>query len=246
MTLEARIPSKARTGIAAVTCAAVLVPLLAPTCASATSFTQTNLASDVPGLAAFLDPNLQNPWGMAFSITSPFWISDQGTNVATLHQGTGAQVPLVVSTPPGPTGIVFNSSTSFVVSSGAQSGPAAFVFATLSGQIAWWNPAVPSPPTSTMAQTAFTATDGAVYTGLAGANNGAGNFLYAADFRNAKIDVLNASFQKVTLSGSFTDPNLPAGYAPYNIQTLNGKLYVAYAKVDPATGKARRRPTRAS
>jgi hypothetical protein len=122
--------SKARIGIAALTCAAVLVPLLAPTCASATSFTQTNLASDIPGLAAFLDPNLQNPWGMAFSITSPFWISDQGTNVATLYQGTGAQVPLVVSTPPGPTGIVFNStgsSTSFVVSSGAQLGPATFL-----------------------------------------------------------------------------------------------------------------------
>jgi uncharacterized protein (TIGR03118 family) len=89
-----------------------------------------------------------------------------------------------------------------------------------------------------MAQPGFTATDGAKYTGLAIANNGLGNLLYAADFRNGKIDVINNTFQKLTLSGSpFTDPNLPAGYAPYNIQNLNGKLYVTYAKID-ANGKA--------
>jgi uncharacterized protein (TIGR03118 family) len=242
MTLEARIPSKARTGIAALTCAAVVVPLLAPTCALATSFTQFNLTSDIPGLAAFQDPRLQNPWGMALPLAPVFWISNQATSIATIYNDAGVPNALAVSTSPSPTGNVFNPTTSFVVSSGAQSAPAIFLFATLSGEIVGWNPTVPSPPLSTVTTPGFKATDGAVYTGLALGNNGVGSFLYAADFRLGKIDVLNASFQKVTLSGSFTDPNLPSGYAPYNIQTLNGKLYVAYAKVDPVTGKASQTP----
>jgi hypothetical protein len=102
MTLETHIPFKARARIAALTFAAAMVPLLAPS-AFAISFEQTNLVSDLPGLAANQDPNLVNPWGMATNGGSPFWISDQGANVATLYNGAGiAQPPgqpLVVSTP---------------------------------------------------------------------------------------------------------------------------------------------------
>jgi uncharacterized protein (TIGR03118 family) len=146
----------------------------------------------------------------------------------------------------GPTGAVLNPNGfgSFVANNGVQSGLAVFLFATLSGQIDGWSPNVPStnPSQRQIAQPGFTATDGAKYTGLAIANNGLGSFLYAADFRNGKIDVINNTFQKTTLSGSFKDPNLPAGYAPYNIQNLDGKLYVTYAKVDAKWHRERLRP----
>jgi uncharacterized protein (TIGR03118 family) len=235
MRLEAHTPSKARTGIAALNfaaaaaCAAVSLGL-APDCALASTYLQTNLTSDISGLAANTDPNLKNPWGMAFSFTSPFWLSDQATNVATLYNSAGIPQPLVVSTTPGPTGNVFNGTSSF--------NSDLFLFATLSGHIAGWRPAL-----GTQTETTFIANDGAVYTGLTTANiPNTGAFLYAADFRNGKIDVLNSAFAKTTIPGGpsqpFVDPNLPKGYAPYNIQELGGKLYVLYAKVDPATGRA--------
>jgi uncharacterized protein (TIGR03118 family) len=189
--------------------------------------------SDIPGLAANTDPNLKNPWGMSFSATSPVWVSDQVTGVATLYNGTGTPQALVVTIPSGaglsqgPTGTVFTTE-SFQLPNGAS---AVFVFSTLNGQIAGWNPGT-SPTT---AVTAFTATDGARYTGLTSATVGANNFLYAADLHGQKIDVFNSTFAKTTLSGSFTDPNLPSGYTPYNIQTVGGKLYVEYATIDPIT-----------
>jgi uncharacterized protein (TIGR03118 family) len=200
---------------------------LASSLSAATVYVQTNLTSDVSGLAANTDANLKNPWGMAFSATSPFWASDQGTSKATLYNGAGAPQALVVTTPPAPTGQVFNASSSFNLPTG---GKALFIFDSLSGRIAGWNGAQ-----GTTAATMFTATDGAVFTGLAINNNGSGDFLYAADFANGRIDVLNANFALTTLPGTFTDPNLPAGFSPYNIQTVGGKLYVEYAKVDPVT-----------
>lgn len=220
-------------------------PISSHALADTIAYLETNLVSDVPGLAHHTDPLLQNPWGMAFSVTSPFWISDQQANLATLYSDAGVINPLVVSTPSGPTGSVFNStSTSFVITDGVHSGPAIFLFATLSGQIAGWNPAVGNSlgpnGVSTVTVTGFTAPDGAIYTGLARATTISGaNLLYAADFRNGKIDVFDSAFAKMALPpGAFTDPNLPTGYAPYNVQQLNGKIYVLYAKVDPATGKA--------
>jgi uncharacterized protein (TIGR03118 family) len=256
MALETLIPFKARAIIAALTFAAAIVPLLAPG-ASATLFEQTNLVSDLLGLAANQDPNLVNPWGMATNGGSPFWISDQGANVATLYNGAGLPQPpgqpLVVSTPLGPTGVVANPDIlggSFpLINPNPPTSPAAvFIFATLSGQIAGWNPGVGNTlgpnGASTVTQTRFAAPDHAAYTGLATVTlpAGAGSFLYAADFHNGKIDILNSNFAKVTTipggpSQPFTDPTLPQGYAPYNIQILNGKLFVTYAKVD-ATGKA--------
>jgi uncharacterized protein (TIGR03118 family) len=192
---------------------------------TAGSFVQTNLSSDIPGLAANTDPNLKNPWGMSFTPTSPVWISNQVTGVATLHSGSGSQSALVVTTPASPTGTVFDGTASFPLPIG---GPALFMFSTLGGQIAGWNGA-----SSTTAQTVYFATDGAVYTGLASGTVGGNAFLYAADFRGGKIDVIDSSFGK--LPGSFTDPNLPAGYSPYNVQNIGGKLYVEYAAIDPIT-----------
>jgi uncharacterized protein (TIGR03118 family) len=189
--------------------------------AVAGTIVQTNLVSDIPGEAANTDPNLRNPWGVSFSATSPFWVSDQGTNVSTLYQGTGAPVALVVSVPGGPTGQVFNSAGAgnFLIG-GA---PATFLFDTLGGAIYGWNSGAGST-----AQLGV-ATAGAVFTGLALDTNSSGNFLYAANNAGSGgIDVFSSSFSPTNLAGSFTDPNLPAGYVPYNIQNIGGNLYVEY------------------
>ena len=203
---------------------------------AATVYYQTNLTSDIPGLAANLDPNLKNPWGMSFSATSPFWVSDQGTNKSTLYNGAGAAQALIVSNLIAPTGQVFaNVAGTFLLpqGSGAAPAPATFIFDTLSGSIAGWNGAQGNP--AGVAATVFQATDGAAFTGLAIANNAGANLLYAADFANARIDVFNGSFAPTTVPGGFADGSLPAGYSPYNIQNIGGLLYVEYAKVDPTT-----------
>lgn len=202
---------------------ALSAAMFAVLASAAPVFMQTNLSSDIPGLAANTDPNLKNPWGMSFSPTSPFWVSDQVTGLATLYNGAGTAQALVVTipgsvTPPsGPTGQVFNATTGFQLNGSAST----FLFSTLAGTIAAWR------GTST-ATTVFAATDGAVYTGLAAGSVSGSNFLYAADSRNGKIDVLNSSFQKTTLAGNFTNPNIPSGFTPYNVQNIGGKLYVTY------------------
>ncbi len=191
---------------------------------SAQFYEQTNLVSDISGLAAHTDVNLKNPWGVSFSGGSPFWVSDQVTGVATLYNSTGTPQALVVTIPGGnPTGQFFNSTPDFKLTNNLK---ALFVFSTLNGTIAGWNG-------GTTAEIAAN-TPNAVYTGLALGNNGSGNFLYAADNKGGKIDAFNASFGPAALSGNFTDPNLPAGFTPYNIRNLNGKLYVTY--MNDATG----------
>jgi len=189
--------------------------------AARADFIQVNLVSDVPGLAANTDPNLLNPTGVSFSATSPFWVSDQASNVATLYSGTGAAVPLVVSVPGGPTGQVFNFAGAGNFLDGGTA--ASFIFANAGGSIYAWNNG-----NGTSAQLEAS-TAGASYTGLALDNNGTGNYLYAANNAGTGgIDVFDSSFARVFLSGSFADPNLPAGFVPYNIQTIGGLLYVEY------------------
>jgi uncharacterized protein (TIGR03118 family) len=208
-----------------------------------------NLVSDLPGMAPITDPNLVNAWGIAVNPTGAFWVSDNGTGMTSLYTGDvngspfihAPNLPAVSTVSPDPTGQVFNpfSSTNaneFVVSDGnGHSGPAIFIFASESGIVSGWNPAVPPPPPSTTAETAFTSANGAVYKGIAIGQNAAGaHLLYLADFHNGHIDVLNTNFQLTTLAGNFTDPKLPAGFAPFNVANLGGKLYVSYAKQDPA------------
>jgi uncharacterized protein (TIGR03118 family) len=201
----------------------------ADVCGADTTYLQTNLTSDLPGVAAHLDPNLVNPWGIASLPTSPFWISDNGTGVATLYNGSGipqpvTPQPLVVTIPPpggatppsAPTGAVANTTTDF--------GGARFIFATEDGTIAAW-----TSGTNAILQVDNSAA-GAVYKGLAIGNNGSQNLIYAANFTSGHIDVFNGLFSPVTLPGAFTDPNLPAGFAPFDIQNIGGNLYVTYAK----------------
>jgi uncharacterized protein (TIGR03118 family) len=232
-TTTKRIAAALIAGIGAATIGSLVRPSAGTVSAApATGFyKRTNLVSDQPGVAPIFDPDLVNPWGVAFSPTSPFWVANNGTGTATLYSGdvTGsafAKTSLVVSIPGGlPTGQVFNSSGDFVVTSGATSGPARFIFASQVGVISGWSPSVPPTTTAKVA-----ATVDAVYTGLAIGQSGSANFLYATDFEHRMIDVYDKTFHLVHLDGSFDDPNVPNSYSPFNIQNLGGKLYVMYAQ----------------
>jgi uncharacterized protein (TIGR03118 family) len=209
-----------------------LLPLsLLPSRPAAAQYLQHNLVSDQSGVADFTDPNLVNAWGIATSGTSPFWVANNGTGTATLYNTKGAPQSLVVNIPaPGggaaaPTGQVFNGTTDFAVDGLS----ARFIYSTEDGTVNAWAPGA----TGT---TAVVAADhsgaGAVYKGLALDNNGSGNFLYATDFANGHIDVFNSTFAdgSASLTGNFTDPNAPTGYAAFNVQNLGGTLFVTYAK----------------
>ncbi|HXJ38168.1 MAG TPA: TIGR03118 family protein [Bryobacteraceae bacterium] len=198
-------------------------------------YLQTKLVSNVPGAAAVTDPNLVDPWGISFSAGSPFWVSNHFSGTATLYNGQGAITPLVVSIPPGaaqivsvgrPTGQVQNpTATAFLLPTGRAS---SFLFATEDGTIAGWQTGA----------TAVTVVDnsraGAVYKGLAIGTSAVGPTLYAANFRTGKVDVFDQKFAPVTLAGTFSDPAIPTGYAPFNIWNLGGSLYVEYALQDSA------------
>jgi uncharacterized protein (TIGR03118 family) len=189
-------------------------------------YRQTNLVSDGSVPAAHTDANLVNPWGIAFSSTSYFWVSNNGTGVSTLYNGAGTPQALIVTipTPPStPTGLVYNGGTGFQV---GPNQPARFIFATQDGTISGWNPA--ANPTNAIREV-DNSVSGAGYKGLAIGNNGSGDFLYAANFAQGKIDVFDSTYAPVTLAGGFLDPNLSAGYAPFNVQNLGGMLYVTYA-----------------
>lgn len=208
------------------------------------AFHQTNLISNLSNQGAqVVDPDLQNAWGLALSPTSPLWVADNNSGVATLYSvnvgGTKAQkVPLTVTLPGGrvstgdgasPTGQVFNSTNGFVVKSKSGSGPGLFIFSAEAGQISAWNPvADPVVNGRSTAQVEFSSRT-AVYKGLTIASTRGGTFLYASNFHDGTVDVFNTKFRRVHLRGNFRDPRLPRGYAPFGIQPINGFIYVTYA-----------------
>lgn len=208
----------------------------------AAGYRQTNLVSDVPGAAAVTDPNLVNPWGLAVAQPTFLWAADNTSGVSTLYDGTGHPAapfgpdPLVVIIPPAaggsiaaPTGVVFNGTGDFPVVKGSPSTTSFFLFATEDGTISGWNFDVDL--THAVLEVDNSAA-GAVYKGLALAANARGNFLYATDFHRGAIDVFDASFAPATLAGSFADPDLPPGFAPFGIQAVGAQLIVTYAKQD--------------
>jgi uncharacterized protein (TIGR03118 family) len=209
----------------------------APAAAANSLFRQSNLVSDGGVPAAHIDHHLVNGWGVAFNPFGFVWVADADGMVSTLYDGHGVVQPLVVQIPSPtssigghPTGIVFNGSTGFVASAGGVSGPARFLFATEEGVIAAWAPNVDATRAIRMIDHSG---NGTSYKGLALSAGGRGQLLYAADFHHARVDVFDASFHPVTLaSGAFTDPRLPAGFAPFGIQSIGGDIYVTYAKQD--------------
>ncbi len=205
------------------------------------AYRQTNFISDIPGLAFIQDPILVNPWGIAFRGTSPFWVANNGTSTSALYRGDVGGSPLVKNpglsfiTVPGalPTGIVGNATTDFALTPCAvASCPAAFIFASITGNIVGWNPS--AGPNSTTGVIAASH-PGRVYTGLANGSNSGGNRLYAADFANGNIDVYDGTYALTTTTGGFADATIPTTvgntFHPFNIQNIGGSLYVMYAKV---------------
>lgn len=196
-------------------------------------FHQTNLVADLPGIATITDPDLVNPWGITFSSTSPFWVSDNVSGKSTLYSGdvggsAFTKAALTVTIPGGSsTGTVFNGTADFrIAAPNNTTAVARFLFATQTGAIVGWSG-------GTNVQTPVTAD--AVYTGLAigsvTSNSVTSNYLYAADFEHNKIDVYDGTFHNPpAFNGSFSDPNIPNSYSPFNIQNLGGKLYVTYAQ----------------
>jgi uncharacterized protein (TIGR03118 family) len=188
-------------------------------------FAQTNLVSDLPGVAKFTDPQLVNPWGIAESPGSPFWIANNGTGVSTLYNTGGVKQGLVVTIPSAttgtsaPTGQIFNATTSF--------NGDAFIFASEDGAITGWRPAL-----GTTAEVLVNGSaNDSVYKGLANGSIGSSNYLYATDFHNDDVQVV-AGTGAPALTGNFVDPTIPAGFAVFGIQNIGGELYVTYAKQD--------------
>jgi len=190
-------------------------------------YVQTQLVADVSGFGtATLDPYLVNPWGLAFGPTGLLWVANNHTGTSTQYDADGAIQPLVVAIPTNgsatggaPTGLIYNPTTSFVIPG---AGAALFIFAGEDGVISAWN------ATSVTARVvANRAGSDAVYKGIAIARNGSADVLYATNFKHNGVDMFNSNFQFIS---SFTDPNVPSGYAPFGIQNIGGKLYVTFAK----------------
>lgn len=221
------------------------------------AYTVTPLVSNLTGHAAMQDPVLQNAWGIAFTAAgSPFWVNDNATGCSTLYDGTGVKITtLQVSiplpgnfvpvtschpndannpsnpTPAAPTGIVWNPSSAFLVP-GTRI-PALFIFSTEDGTISAWAGGL--NPADSAVLGADESASGAVYKSLAFGVNPQGAFLFAANFSNGTVDVFGPNgtdglFAKAALAGNFADPDIPPGYAPFNIVNVDGDLFVTYAK----------------
>jgi uncharacterized protein (TIGR03118 family) len=225
-------------------------------------FVQTNLVSGtapppnkVPAPPALhTDNQLLNAWGVAFFPNGPFWVADNNAGLSTLYDGEGVKQSTVVTIPPSaheppgtqsaPTGIVWNpdeahANQGFLIPTGVggNGAPAIFIFDSEEGTISVWNggnqafrvvdnfnvPPSPNP-----------ALNGSVYKGLALGTNATGNFLFATNFRQGRIDVFDSNFAPAQLDGSFTDPKIPSDFAPFGIRNINGEIWVTYAKQDAA------------
>jgi len=207
-----------------------------------TVYTETNLVSDGSVPAATISDNLINPWGISHSPTGPFWVSDNGTGLTTIYDGAGniikvaGQDAITIAAPASvdtaaPTGQVFNlAGSGFDITANGVTAPSVFLFATEDGTISGWAPTV-DPARSVITVDNSNGDNGAVYKGLAIGTTDQGTLLYAANFSNGTVDVFDSNFKQVD---SFTDPNLPPGYAPFNVQVLDNKLYVSFALQDAA------------
>jgi uncharacterized protein (TIGR03118 family) len=210
-------------------------------------YVKTNLVSDIVGEATFTDTNLVNPWGLVHGPTTPWWVADNGAGVSTLYNGLGQAFPLppasplVVTIPPptgspagttaAPTGVIFNGNGGFNVSENGTSFSSLFMFDTEDGTISGWNLNFVDRTHAILAVDRSTVGKGAVYKGLAIGSNSSGTFIFATNFRFGTIEMFDSNFHLVR---SFTDHGLPQSYAPFGIQNIGGKLYVTFAKQDPA------------
>ncbi len=207
-------------------------PTTPPPATSAAYVTKT-LDSNDPTVGGTQDPNLSHGWGIAFLQGAEVWVANHASNTSTLYDGNGVVDPLVVKipnnaagNPAGPTGIVANATSGFQVTANGKTGVATFIFDGTGGTISGWSQGVDATNAVTMVDGSA---NGDVYTGLAIYTQGSTNMLLAANFAKGTVDVFDSSFKKTTLPGGFTDPNLPAGYKPFGVQTIGTNIYVTYA-----------------
>jgi uncharacterized protein (TIGR03118 family) len=227
-TTEFVISTPARIGLVA--CLAAIAMTSLPSLADdhgnrAERYVQVNLVSDQAGAAQIQDTNLVNAWGVSFGKNTPFWISDNGTGKATLYSVTNdssgmeivTRLGLVVTIPGDgtPTGQFFNTTSGFHTN--------LFIFVSEDGTISGWRPAL-----GTTAEV-LAAPSNTVYKGVTLATNSSGPVLLAANFAQATIDAYDPN---MTLIAQFSDPHAPMGYAPFNVQNIEGLIFVTYAKQD--------------
>jgi uncharacterized protein (TIGR03118 family) len=205
--------------------------------ALAQTYTVTRLVSDIPNITGNnpADPDLGNPWGLVASSSGPWWVSDNNTGLSTLYNGSGVKQSLVVTIPSwtgsgtgAPSGIAFNGTSSFQLSSG---NPAFFLFDSEDGTVQGWNPSV-NPNTSVIEVNNF---GSAVYKGLALASANGANYLYATNFFAGTVDVFDTNFAPHSFgTNAFVDSTIPSSFAPFGIQLVGSNLVVTYAKQDSA------------
>jgi len=200
--------------------------------AYAQSYQATTLTSDIANISNNTDANLGNPWGLVASASGPWWVSDNATGLSTLYDATGTPLSLVVTIPSWdgngtgvPSGIAFNGTSDFQLTPG---NPATFLFVTEDGTVQGWNHNV-------NATTAIIAVNNwpVVYKGMALASAGGANYIYATNFYAGTVDVFDKNFAPHSFgANAFVDPNIPTGFAPFNIQLIGSDLIVTYAKQD--------------
>ena len=206
-------------------------------------FVATHLVSNTntstnPYSSSNVDPNLVNAWGIAFNPQGFVWVANNGTSTSTLYDGNGVPQSLIVSIPPGsagrarPTGIAFNGAAAFNVSQGGVSGASAFIFVGEAGTVSGWSPGV---NTNSAILVVDGAAQGKVYKGLALSTVAGAPRLYATDFHNGAVDVLDTTVAPVVVAGAFTDSSLPAGYSPFGIQAIGNRIFVTFAMKNPAS-----------
>ncbi len=228
------------TGALALTLISIAANVYAQSASPSQHYKQTNLISDMPGVAAVTDPNLVNPWGLSRSSTTPWWVSDNGMGVATLYSGAGALIPLVVTIPPSevnsgqtgtPTGTVFNGATGFEIKKGF---PAVFLFVTEDGTVSGWNPKVDGThAVIKVDQKGKSVFKGATMATVNVPFLGPQKFLYVADFRKGRVQIYDSNFHHVpNMEELFDDDSLPPGFAPFNVQNIGGNIYVGFAMQD--------------
>jgi uncharacterized protein (TIGR03118 family) len=200
---------------------------------SANSYLVHNLVSDLPSMADYQDPNLVDPWGIATTATSPFWIGNNGTGTSTIYGTTGAPSSLVVNipTPAASTGgavngVIANTTTAFTVATGKA---ASFIFCTEDGTVSGWNSSVNA---TEAVITVDNSKSNAVFKGCVLGGTSTAPVLYVTDFHNGLVDMFDGNFNPITSATAFVDSAIPAGFAPFNIANFGGKIYVTYAKQD--------------
>ena len=206
------------------------VVLMSVSCAGPAQYQLTRLTSNQKGQAEHLDPNLVNGWGLTITANLPIFITDTGNGLVTSYNAEGVPLKQIITVPsasgegPGvPAGIVFNGSNEFKTA-GA---PAMFLFGTLDGTISGWSPANGNQAIVLVNNSRANAS----YNGLAITHNESGNYVYAPDFNNNRVDVYDGNLNFVT---SLVDSEIPVGFVPLNVQDIGGEVYVAYANANPS------------